>query len=78
MTQITTIKHNEYEKASRLLGELFELDSHVEQQINCYMQHYGIIRFFNELESLELSSDVIRKLSSVRDILSSLKAGEKE
>ena len=78
MEQITTIKHDNYEQASKTLSRLFEFDSHIEQQINCYMQHYGIIRFFRELETLELASDVIAKLSAVRTVLFNLKAGEKK
>lgn len=77
MTQITNIKHDNYVHASKILSQLFEFDSHIEQQINCYMQHYGIIRFFRELETLELPSDVINKLSAVRTVLFNLKAGEK-
>ena len=41
------------------------------------MQHTGLYGFY-ELETLELASDVISKLSAVRTVLFNLKAGEKK
>lgn len=69
MDQDITIKQKNYEKASRLLGELFDTDSDITEQINRNIQHYGAGRFFKSLEAFDFSEDVLEKLQAVRMVL---------
>ena len=41
MLQDKTIKQKDYERASQLLGELFEVDSDITEQISRCIQYYG-------------------------------------
>jgi hypothetical protein len=69
MEQDIIIKQKNYERASRLLGELFEVDSDITEQINRCIQHYGASRFFKNLEAFDFSEDVVEKLKAVRMVL---------
>lgn len=69
MKQVTDIKQKNYERASQLLGKLFEVNSDITQQINCYIQHYGTGSFFKKLEAFDFSEDVLKKLMAVRMVL---------
>lgn len=69
MEQDITIKRKNYEKASRLLGELFDADSDITEQINRCIKHYGANGFFKNLENFDFSEDVFEKLKAVRMVL---------
>lgn len=69
MEQDITIKQKNYERASRLLGELFEVDSDITEQINRCIQRYGVGEFFKNLEAFDFSEDVLEKLEAVRMVL---------
>jgi hypothetical protein len=69
MKQIATIKQKNYEKASQLLGELFDAASNITEQINCCIQSNGISMFFENLEAFDFSEDVIEKLKAVKTVL---------
>lgn len=76
MEQDININRKNYEKASRLLGELFEADSGITEQISRNIQHYGAGRFFKSLETFDFSEDVLEKLQAVRMVLFGM--GEEE
>lgn len=77
MLQERKVNPSQYEKAAALLSQLFEFDSDVEKQINSYIQHNGIVHFFENLEDFELDVDTTIKLQAVRDVLFGLgMAGE--
>jgi len=69
MGQNTGIKRKGYERASLLLGELFEVDSDITEQINRCIQQYGAGGFFKNLEAFDFTGDVIEKLKAVRMVL---------
>lgn len=69
MNRENKIKSNEIKKAALLMSRLIEFDSDVEKDINGYISRYGITYFFNNLETFELSSDIIFKLQALRVIL---------
>ncbi len=69
MEQEPAIKQKDYERASRLLGRLFEVDSDITEQINRCLQYYGANGFFRNLESFDFSEDVFEKLKAVRMVL---------
>jgi hypothetical protein len=68
MLQDKTIKQKDYERASQLLGRLFEVDSDITEQISRCIQYYGA-EFFKNLESFDFSADVFEKLDAVRLVL---------
>ena len=51
MKQESAIKQKDYERASRLLEKLFEVDSDITEQINRGLQDYGANGFFRNLET---------------------------
>ena len=69
MLQDKTIKQKDYERASQLLGRLFEVDSDITEQISRCIQYYGAVEFFKNLESFDFSADVFEKLDAVRLVL---------
>lgn len=69
MEEHIPIRQKHYEKASNLLGKLFEVDSDITEQINRSIQLYGADDFFNNLEAFGFSSDVFEKLQAVRVVL---------
>lgn len=69
MTKERIINQSEYQKASSLLSKMFESNSDIENQINGYIQCYGICHFFENLEAFELDIDTTIKLQAVREIL---------
>ena len=69
MEQNNAIKQENYERASQLLGELFEVDSDITEQINRCIQRYGASGFFKNLEAFDFSEDVFEKLKAVRMVL---------
>ena len=69
MNHNKTINQEDYERASLLLGKLFEVETDITDQIKVCMVHYGIEGFFKNLETFDFSSEVFEKLESVRMIL---------
>lgn len=69
MEKDIAFKQRDYERASRLLGELFEVDSDITEQINYCIRCHGIGRFFKNLETFDFSEDVVEKLKAVRMVL---------
>lgn len=69
MKQESAMKQKDYERASLLLGKLFEVDSDITEQINWCIQHYGANGFFKNLEAFDFSEDVFEKLKAVRMVL---------
>lgn len=72
MEEHIQIRQENYEKASQLLGKLFEVDSDITEQINLCIQRYGAGNFFNNLEAFEFSSSIYEKLQAVRMVLSGM------
>ncbi|TCX53616.1 hypothetical protein [Dehalobacter sp. 14DCB1] len=64
-----TVKQEDYERASLLLGKLFEVETDITDQINTCMGHYGIEGFFKNLETFDFTADVFGKLDAVRMVL---------
>lgn len=69
MLQDNTIKQKDYDRASQLLGKLFEVDSDITEQISRCIQYYGAAGFFKNLETFDFSEDVFEKLNAVRLVL---------
>jgi len=69
MKQESAIKQKDYERASQLLGRLFDVDSDITEQINRCLQDYGANGFFRNLETFGFSEDVFEKLKAVRMVL---------
>lgn len=69
MEQSAAIKQKNYERASRLLGELFDAASDITEQINCCIQHNGVGGFFENLEAFDFSREVLEKLEAVKVVL---------
>ena len=69
MKQESAMKQKDYERASRLLGKLFEVDSDITEQMNRCLQDYGANGFFKNLEAFDFSGDVFEKLKAVRMVL---------
>lgn len=69
MKQEREINYDQYNKAVMLLSKLFEFDSDIEKQINDYIRHYGIVHFFENLETCELDVETISKLQAVKIVL---------
>jgi len=76
MTNKNQIKNPEYKNASELLSNLIDADTKVEQQINDYIQHYGVTKFLSKLDMLEFPAEIIEKLNAVKVILDVAKGGE--
>ena len=69
MLQDKKINQKDYERASQLLGKLFEVDSDITVQINRCIECYGIQQFFKTIETFDFSEDVLEKLEAVRLVL---------
>lgn len=69
MEQDIAFNQRDYEKASRLLGDLFEVDSDSIEQIKCCIRHHGAGSFLKNLETFDFSEDVAEKLNAVRMVL---------
>jgi hypothetical protein len=63
------IKQKDYERASQLLGRLFEVDTDITEQINREIQHNGIREFFKSIDAYDFSKEVNEKLTAVRQVL---------
>ena len=78
MNKDKTIKKEDYERASLLLGKLFEIESDVTDQINTCIQYHGVELFFKNLETFDFSLDIFEKLNAVRMVLNGIMEGGKE
>jgi hypothetical protein len=65
----TDFMQKDYERVSRLLGDLFEVNSDIIEQIYCHIQKNGIGSFFNHPEAFGFSPDVVEKLNAVGMVL---------
>lgn len=63
------IKQSNYERASQLLGKLFDVDSDIVEQINTGISHNGIRGFFKNLDAYDFTGEVYSKLTTVRHML---------
>ena len=66
MEQDINIQKN-YERASRLLGELFEVDSDITEQINRRIRQYGAGAFFQNLGTFDFPEDVLQKAGGCKN-----------
>lgn len=69
MEQKNKVTQKNYEKASRLLGDLFEINSVLIEQIYCHIQKNGIGSFLNNPEAFGFSPDMVEKLDAVGMVL---------
>lgn len=69
MEQNMTTKQKNYERASSLLGELFDTTSDITEQINGCIRHNGVSKFFENLEAFDFSGEVLEKLQAVKMVL---------
>jgi len=63
------VKQSNYERASQLLGKLFDVDSDIVEQINTGISHNGIRGFFKNLDAYDFSGNVYDKLTAVKRML---------
>jgi len=70
------IKNQDYANASKLLSSLIGAEAKVEQQINNYIQHYGVTNIFSKLDAFGFAVDIVEKLNAVKVILNVAKDGE--
>lgn len=66
------VSDSDYERASQLLGKLFEVDSDITYEISRYIKYNGITGFFRNIEAFNFPADVFEKLNAVRLVLFSL------
>lgn len=59
----------DYERVSRLLGDLFEVNSDIIEQIYCHIQKNGIGSLLNHPEASGFSPNVVEKLEAVGMVL---------
>ncbi|MEN3005966.1 hypothetical protein [Dehalobacterium formicoaceticum] len=69
MEQKNSFTQRDYERASRLLGDLFEVNSDIIEQICCHIQKNGIVSFFNTPNTFDFSPDIAEKLEAVGMVL---------
>lgn len=69
MLQDKKINQKDYERASQLLGRLFEVDSDITVQINRCIECYGVQEIFKNIETFDFTQDVLEKLNAVRLVL---------
>lgn len=63
------IKYENYQKASELIGKLFDVESDITSYISQCIEHNGVEKFFRNIELFEFDKDVYKKLCAVRFIL---------
>lgn len=77
MNKQQSINLAEYKYISSLLAQLLEVDIYTEEIITGYIENFGVDKFFNNIEMMDLPSEVIDKLESLQLILEALEE-EKE
>lgn len=77
MNKQQSINLAEYKYISSLLAQLLEVDIYTEEIITGYIENFGVDKFFNNIELMDLPSEVIDKLESLQLILEALEE-EKE
>ena len=63
------IKQRDYERASQLLGDLFDVEADIVSQIKNGIRHNGLSEFFKNLDAYDFPQEVSEKLSAVRQVL---------
>lgn len=66
-----------YKYISSLIAQILELDIYTEEIITGYIETFGVDNFFNNIEMMDLPSEVIEKLENLQLILEALEE-EKE
>lgn len=66
-----------YKYISSLIARILELDIYAEEIITGYIENFGVDKFFNNIEMMDLPSEVIDKLENLQLILEALEE-EKE
>jgi hypothetical protein len=69
MEQKNMFKQKDYELVSLLLGDLFEVDSDIIEQINCCIQKYGVSSFLENFRTFDFPADIAEKLDAVGMVL---------
>ncbi|QAA32726.1 hypothetical protein [Clostridium manihotivorum] len=77
MNKQQSINLAEYKYISSLLAQLLEVDIYTEEIITGYIENFGVDKFFNNIEIMDLPSEVIDKLENLQLILEALEK-EKE
>lgn len=77
MNKQQSINLAEYKYISSLLAQLLEVDIYTEEIITGYIENFGVDKFFNNIEIMDLPSEVIDKLENLQLILEALE-DEKE
>lgn len=74
MPNINVIKPMEYEKVSKLITKIIDVENDVNTviQLKRLLQKKGIVNFFINLEEQNLSTDVLEKLKAVKLFLPEL------
>lgn len=67
----------EYKYISSLLAQLLEVDIYTEEIITGYIEIFGVDKFFNNIEMMDLPYELIEKLENLQLILEALEE-EKE
>lgn len=67
----------QYKYISSLLAQLLEVDIYTEEIITGYIETFGVDKFFNNIELMDLPFEVIDKLENLQLILEALEE-EKE
>lgn len=62
-------RQKDYERAARLLSDLFEAGSDVTVKLYAQMEQNGIDSFFDNLKPADFPDDVAEKLTAVRMVL---------
>jgi hypothetical protein len=77
MNKQQSINLAEYKYISSLIAQLLEVDIYTEEIITGYIENFGVDKFFNNIEMMDLPSEVIDKLENLQLILEALEE-EKE
>ncbi|UZQ48844.1 hypothetical protein [Clostridium kluyveri] len=77
MNKQQEINLTQYKYISSLLAQLLEVDIYTEEIITGYIENFGVDKFFNNIEMMDLPSEVIDKLENLQLILEALE-DEKE
>lgn len=69
MEQVRITRQENYDKASSLLGEIFDASSDIVEQINYCMRNNGIRAFFENLDDYDFHGEVLEKLRALKILL---------
>lgn len=65
MNKQQSINLAEYKYISSLIAQLLEVDIYTEEIITGYIENFGVDKFFNNIEMMDLPSEVIDKLDVI-------------